>query len=82
MLNKACVFALSGGSESMQEAIETFTAGMATWSSTGATTWLVWYQAYLAKAHAELGQFDEAWGHVHEAITAIENSKETWWERT
>jgi predicted ATPase len=64
----------------MQEAIETFTAGMATWSSTGATTWLVWYQAYLAKAHAKLGQFDEAWRHVHEAITAIENSKETWWE--
>jgi predicted ATPase len=39
-----------------------------------------WYRAYLAKAHAELGQFDEAWRNVHEAITAIENSNETWWE--
>jgi predicted ATPase len=39
-----------------------------------------WYRAYLAKAHAELDQFDEAWRNVHEAITAIENSNETWWE--
>ncbi len=39
-----------------------------------------WYRAYLAKAHAELSQFDEAWRNVHKAITAIEKSNETWWE--
>ena len=80
MLSKGCVFALTGDSGAIQEAIETFTAGIAGWSSTGATTWLAWYQVYLAKARAELGQFDEAWRNVQEAITAIENSKETWWE--
>ena len=41
MLNKGCVFALTGSSEAIQnKAIETLTAGMATWSSTGATTGL------------------------------------------
>ena len=77
MLNKGCVFALTGTSQAMQnKAIETLTVGMATWSSTGATTWVRWYQGYLAKAYAELGQFDTAWRNVHEAITAIENSNE------
>jgi predicted ATPase len=81
MMNKGCVFALTTSSEAMQnKAIETLTAGIATWSSTGATAFTPWYRAYLAKAHAELGQFDEAWRNVHEAITAIENSNETWWE--
>jgi predicted ATPase len=81
MLNKGCVFALTGSSEAIQnKAIETLTAGIATWSSTGATAYMPWYRAYLAKVHAELGQFDEAWRNVHEAITAIENSNETWWE--
>jgi hypothetical protein len=81
MLNRGCVFTLTSSSEAIQnKAIETLTAGMATWSSTGATTWLPWYQVYLAKAHAELGQFDEAWRNVHQAIAAIDNSNETWCE--
>ena len=35
---------------------------------------------YLAEADAELGQFDEAWRNVHQAIAAIDNSNETWCE--
>jgi predicted ATPase len=81
MMNEGCLLGLTGSSEAIQnKAIETLTAGIATWSSTGATGWVPWYRAYLAKALAELGQFDEAWRNVHEAITAIENSNETWWE--
>ena len=81
MLNKGCVFTLTSSSEAIRnKAIETLTAGIATWSSTGATTWLPWYQVYLAEAHAELGQFDEAWRNVHQAIAAIDNSNETWCE--
>jgi len=38
------------------------------------------YRAHLAKAHAEVGQFDDAWSNIREAMTAIENSKERWWE--
>jgi predicted ATPase len=34
----------------------------------------------LAKAQAELGQFDDAWRCIEEAITHIETTKERWWE--
>jgi len=34
----------------------------------------------LATAHAELGQFDDAWRCIEEAITAAERTKETWFE--
>jgi predicted ATPase len=81
MLSKGCALALTSSSEAMQnKALETLSAGLATWSSTGATVWVPWYQAHLARAHAELGQFDEAWRVIREAMTAIENSKEKWWE--
>ena len=35
---------------------------------------------YLARAHAELGQFDEAWRCIGEAMTAAETTKEKWCE--
>jgi predicted ATPase len=34
----------------------------------------------LARAHAELGQFDDAWRCVGEAMTAAETTKERWFE--
>jgi predicted ATPase len=81
LMNKGCVFALTSNSDANQKkAIETLTDGLSTWSSTGATVWGPWYRAHLAKAHAQVGQFDEAWRHIREAMTTIENSKETWWE--
>jgi predicted ATPase len=38
---------------------------------------VLWYRAYLAKA---LGQFDDAWRCIGEAMKAVETTKETWWE--
>ena len=34
----------------------------------------------LARAYAELGQFDDAWRCIGEAMTAIETTKERWCE--
>jgi predicted ATPase len=34
----------------------------------------------LARACGELGQFEEAWSHIGEAITAVETTKEKWCE--
>jgi predicted ATPase len=34
----------------------------------------------LAKAHAELGQFDDAWRCIGESLTAVEPTKERWCE--
>src|SRR5450631_2643883 len=33
-----------------------------------------------ARAYGEFGQFDQAWSHIGEAITAVEATKETWYE--
>ena len=38
------------------------------------------YLPCLARAHAELGQFDDAWRCIGEAMTAVETTKETWCE--
>jgi class 3 adenylate cyclase/predicted ATPase len=81
MASKGCVFTLTSNSDANQKkAIETLTEGMSIWLSTGTTVWTPWYEAHLAKAHAQVGQFDEAWRRIREAMTAVENSKETWWE--
>ena len=38
------------------------------------------YLSYLARAYAELGQFDDAWRCIGEAMTAVETTKERWCE--
>ena len=38
------------------------------------------YLPRLARAHAELGQFEEAWRCIGETMTAAETTKQTLWE--
>ena len=38
------------------------------------------YLSYLARAYAELGQFDDAWSSIGDAMTAVETTKESLWE--
>ena len=42
--------------------------------------WMPLYLSYLARAYAELGQFDDAWRCIGEAMTAVETTKERWYE--
>ena len=42
--------------------------------------WLPYAWTYLAKIHAELGDFDDAWCRVGDAATTIETTKERVWE--
>ena len=42
--------------------------------------WMPLYLSYLARAYAELGQFDDAWRCIGEAMTAVETTKERWCE--
>src|SRR5262245_29110424 len=51
-------FALTGKAPA---AVEMVNSGIAALRSTGATVWMPMYLACLAKAYAELGQFDDAW---------------------
>jgi predicted ATPase len=71
------VLALSGRAS---QAIRMIAAGIAASRSTGATFLLPFYLPYLARAHAELGQFEEAWRYIDEATTAVETTKERWCE--
>ena len=38
------------------------------------------YLSYLARAYAQLGQVDDAWRCICEAITTMETTKERWYE--
>jgi predicted ATPase len=42
--------------------------------------WEPLYLPYLARAYAELGQFDDAWRYIGAAMTAVETTKERWAE--
>jgi predicted ATPase len=56
------------------------TSGITALRSTGATFGLPAFLSHLARAYAALGQFDDAWRCIGEAITGIETNKESWYE--
>jgi predicted ATPase len=63
------------------DAIAVLISGIAAWRTTGATTFhLPIWLADLARAHGGLGQFDEAWRCIGEAIAAVEITKKKWCE--
>jgi class 3 adenylate cyclase/predicted ATPase len=76
-MNRSCILALTG---SASDAIQTATSGIAGWRSTGATVWMPFFLPYLARAYAALGQFEEAWRCIDEAMSAAETTKERWCE--
>jgi predicted ATPase len=76
-MQRGWVLALTG---KPTEAIQTITSGITAWRSTGSTKMIPTYLSHLAGAHAELGQFDDATRCIDEAMTAVETTKETWYE--
>jgi predicted ATPase len=77
IVNQGWLFAVTG---KVSDAVHVITSGIAAYRLTGATLHMPLYLSYLARAHAELGQFDEAWRSVDEAITAAEAAQQTVWE--
>ena len=76
-LNYGCLLVLMGNSS---EAITILVPALTAYGSTGATIWKTQMLSYLARAHADLGQFDDAWRCINEATTALETTKEKWFE--
>jgi predicted ATPase len=74
IMNQGCVRALTG---QPLDAVRMITSG---WQSTGATMWMPFFLSYLARAHAELGKFEDAWCSIGESITAVQTTKERWCE--
>jgi predicted ATPase len=77
MLNRGYLLTLTGDAS---DAAQTITFGRTAFGSTGATVFTPFYLSYLARAHAALGHFDEAWQCLGEAMTAMETTKERWCE--
>ena len=77
MVFQGCELALTGDASN---AVHTITSGNTAWRSTGATLFMPLYLSHLAMAHAELGQFDDAWRCIGEAMTTVEATKEKWCE--
>jgi len=74
---QGCILAVTGKAA---EAVQTISPGITAWRTTGSTFWMPLYLSYLAKAYAELGQFENASRCIEEAMTAAETTKERWHE--
>ena len=77
MMHQGLLLALTGQAS---HAAQIMTSGINAWRSTGSTLWIPWYLPYLARAYAELGQFDNASRCIGEAMTTIQTTKERWCE--
>ena len=77
MAQRGCVLALTGKA---LDAIHVLTSGITASRSTGATLWMPFYLSCLARAHVDLRKFDDAWRCIGEAMTAVETTKERWYE--
>src|SRR6476620_2922121 len=77
MLGRGWLLGLTGRA---LDAVQMITSSIAAWRSTGTTQFLPSWLSYLAAAHAELGQFDDAWRCMGEAMNMIETAKEGWFQ--
>jgi predicted ATPase len=75
IFQQGCALALAGRAA---DAVQTITSGVTAWRATGATCWTPLHMLFLAHAHAGLGQFDDAWRCIDEAMAASQASKESW----
>jgi predicted ATPase len=74
IMNQGCIRALTG---QPSNAVRMITPG---WQSTGATMWMPFFLTHLARAHTELGKFEEAWCSIGDAMKALEATQERWCE--
>jgi hypothetical protein len=77
MIGRGSIFALTGKASN---AVQMITSGIAAHRSMGSTVWMPLFLPYLARAYADLGQFDDAWRCIGEATSAIETTGERWCE--
>src|SRR5262245_30808688 len=77
VIQKGCVLALIGEAPG---AVQMITSGATAWQATGARVWVPLYLSHLAMAYAEVGQINDARRCIGEAMTAMEATKERWYE--
>jgi predicted ATPase len=77
MALQGCILALTGKAS---DAVHRINSGIIAWRSMGATLWNPWFLSNLARAYAELDQFDDAWRCIDEAMNSVDATKERWCE--
>jgi predicted ATPase len=77
MLFRGNLYALTGNASG---AVQMITTGITAFRSTGARLHEPCWFSYLAIAHSILGELDDAWRCIGEALTTIETTKERWFE--
>ena len=77
MLTQRCALALTGETT---DAAHMITSGIEAFRSTGGTLWAPSWVSYLARAYADIGQFDDAWRCIAEATKTVQTTKEKWCE--
>ena len=77
MLFRGNLYALTGNASG---AVQMITTGITAFRSTGARLHEPCWLSYLAIAHTILGELDDAWRCIGEALTTIETTKERWFE--
>ena len=68
------------GVGNVSDAVKVSSSAMAAWTSMGSRIAIPSLMGYLAKAHADLHQFEDAWRCIGEAISAIGTTGENWEE--
>jgi predicted ATPase len=76
-IHRGCVLAMTGNAANALEAIA---SGISAYRSIGSTMIVPLYLSNLARAHADVRQFDDAWRCVDEALAMVETTKERWCE--
>ena len=76
-LRRGCLAAMT---DKAADAVQIITSAIDTARSAGSTLWTPLNLSHLATAYAALGEFDDAWRCIGEAMTAMATTKETWWE--
>ena len=77
LVTRGCLSALMGQAS---DAVQMMASGLTAHQQIGTTIYLPFWSSILAKAYADLDQFDDAWRCVEEAMTAIETTGETIFE--
>jgi class 3 adenylate cyclase/predicted ATPase len=76
VLRRGYILTLTGAAK----AVEIVTAGIDLWRSAGSTIFTPEQEFMLAIAHANSGQFDDAWRCIDKAMTAMHATRERWCE--
>src|SRR6059058_5616875 len=77
VLRRGYILTLTGKAT---KAVEIVTSGIDLWRSAGSTIFTPEQEFMLAIAHADSGQFDDAWRCIGEAMTAMQATRERWCE--